>query len=144
VPKASGMKFHYLDHDTDAVVMTPPVQNTWYEVFHDYDVRLLWCVVSQSNTEAAAKDIEARWTIDGNVYFKLQAAASGTGYRIFRSFELSAGGTNGLTFDTVNYNAGRFVDKRGHDFKVEIRITSALGTNQILTAYCVRETLELT
>ena len=144
MPKASGMKFHYLDHDTDVQSLAPPVQNTWYEVFHAYDVRLLWCTVTQANDETAAKDIEVRWTIDGNVYLGIGNCASASPYYVFRRLLPSAGGTAGLIILAGTQNAAYGVDKRGQDFKVEVRITSALGTNQTLICRCVRETLELT
>ena len=137
-------KHHYLDHDTDVVDESPPDQNTWYEVFHAQDVRLLWCWIRQKNDEAAAKDVEVRWTIDGNVYFASVSLADDTDSYVYRSWTPSAAGTSGLVVDTANRNAAWFVDKRGQDFKVEIRMTSLPGTNQRLRCYCVRETLEVT
>jgi len=144
VPKAFGQKFHYLDHDTDERILAPPVLNQWYEIFHAYDVRLLWCILYQTNVEAAAKNLEMRWTIDGTVYFGAIAAADSTVYWGFRDSVPSAGGTAGLGILGAILNSAYFIDKRGQDFKVEVRITSALGTNQTLMCRCVRETLELT
>jgi hypothetical protein len=145
-PKAAGanVKYAYLDHDTDVQDLAPPVLNQWYTVFDADDVRLLWCEVIQSNTEAAAKNIEVKWTIDGTVYFCTVAANSGTSYLVYRSTLASAGGTSGLWFAATSFNAAYYVDKRGQDFKVEVRIVSALGTAQTLTGRCVRETLEQT
>lgn len=146
MPAASGahIKYMWLDHDTDVVSLAPPVLNQWYTVFHAYDVRLLWCTLYQVNDEAAAKNIEMQWTIDGNVYFGTFGPNNNTRYSTFRDWWESAGGTSGISFGIADYNAGWFVDKRGQDFKVEIRIVSALGTNQTLRCYCVRETLEPT
>jgi len=138
------MKFHYLDHDTDIVSEAPPVQNTWYEVFHAYDVRLSWCEILQTNTETAAKDIQIRWTIDGNVYFVQRSLANNTIEYIHRNRLPSTGGTAGLGYTATEVNANKYTDKRGQDFKVEVRIISALGTAQTLICRCVRETLELT
>ena len=135
---------HYQDHDTDEVDMIPPVQNTWYEVFDAEDVRLIWCYCYQKNDEAAAKDVEIRWTIDGNVYFSSVGLLDDTDRYVYRNRDPSAGGTEGLSFDAVKYSAAYHVDKRGHRFKVEIRMTEAVGTNQILRCRCVRETLEET
>jgi len=132
------------DRDTDFLSVSPPVLNQWYTVFDSHDVRLLWCAIFQSNTEVAAKHIEVRWTIDGNVYFVDDNLGSGAYDYIFRSFAPSAGGTDGLWFNTTYVNAARYVDKRGINFKVEVRITSALGTNQVLRCWCVRENLNLT
>jgi len=146
VPKALGygQKFHYLDHDTEMVDLAPPEQNDWYEVFTDEDVRLLLCVVRQTNTEAAAKTIEIRWTLDGNVYLGSVSAANNTLCYVYRNHVPSTGGTLGLSIDTSWRNACFYVDKRGINFKVEVRITSALGTNQTLLCRCMRETLEST
>ena len=132
------------DHDTDEVLETPPVQNTWYEVFDAEDVRLIWCWIYQSNTENDAKDIEVRWTIDGNVYFVAVALDDATPNYIYRIWTPSGGGTAGLASTATEANAGHYVDKRGLDFKVEIRMTSVPGTNQLLQCRCVRETLEVT
>ncbi|TKJ36872.1 hypothetical protein CEE36_11335 [candidate division TA06 bacterium B3_TA06] len=144
MPRASGQKYHYQDHDSDVVDEAPPVQNTWYEVFHAYDVRLLWCVLEQDNEENAAKTCEVRWTIDGNVYFASISLDDATAYFVFRNHLASAGGTAGLSMTTTFRNAAGFPGKRGQDCKVEVRITDVLGTNQRLQCWCVRETLELT
>jgi len=139
-----GAKFHYDDHDTDLVNEAPPVQNTWYEVFHAYDVRHLYCVIRQVNDEAAAKTVEVRWTIDGNVYLANPALASNQINWVFRNYLPSSGGTGGLANSTAERMAAFYQSKRGKDYKVEIRITAALGTNQTLTCWCVRETEDLT
>lgn len=144
MPRASGQKYHYYDHDTDALNAAPPVQNTWYEIFDAEDVRLIWCVVWQTNDETAAKDVEVRWTIDGNVYFTSDSLANNTNEFYYRAWAASAVGTAGLTGTTTQHNAGWDVDKRGQSFKVEVRMTSVPGTNQTLRVRCVRETLELT
>ena len=133
-----------MDHDSDVVDESPPVQNTWYEVFHAEDVRLIWCRIVQNNGEAAAKDIEVRWTIDGNEYLGTIAAADGAGHHVYKDALPSTGGTSGLTIGSALNIAGLRTDKRGLDFKVEVRITSVPGTNQRLRCWCVRETLEVT
>jgi len=146
VPKALGygQKFHYADLDTQYIEQIPPEQNNWYEVFTDEDVRLLLCVIRQTNTEAAAKEIQIRWTIDGNVYWGAVTAANNTLYYVFRDQQPSNGGTAGLSIATSWRNACFYVDKRGINFSVEVRLTSVPGTNQILNCWCVKETLEIT
>lgn len=144
MPKAFGQKFMYLDHDSDVVNEAPPVLNQWYTAFDALDVRLIWCRARQTNVETAAKDINVRWTIDGNVYFVNTTMDNNTWYYVFRYPNASTGGTLGLATGTPIENAGYHVDKRGQSFKVEVRIVSALGTNQTLECECVRETLELT
>lgn len=132
------------DLDTQEVSEAPPTLNQWYPVFDDEDVRHLWCVVIQTNDEAAAKQLQIRWTIDGNVYFLQWNANNNTYYYIYRNFAPSAAGTAGLSSSTSRLNAGDQVDKRGLAYKVEVRQTGAIGTNQTLLCDCVIETLELT
>lgn len=144
MPKAFGQKFMWRDHDTDQVSLAPPVQNQWYEVFHGYDVQLLRCRILQVNGEAVAKIIEVRWTIDGNVYFTSDSINNNIENFVYRANAPSTGGTDGIDVTTSFVAAARNTNKCGQDFKVEVRITSALGTNQTLLCQCVRETLELT
>jgi len=132
------------DHDTDVVDESPPIQNTWYEVFDAEDVRLIWCWIYQSHTEAAAQDVEVRWTIDGTVYLASVSLDDSTANFIYRTNAPSAGGTGGLVAVATLQNAGYHVDKRGLSFKVEVRMTSVPGTAQLLRCRCVRETLEVT
>jgi hypothetical protein len=134
----------YLDHDTDVVSEAPPILNQWYTVFDDEDVRLLGCFIKQSNDEVAAKDIEVRWTCDGNVYFVSADTANSVEYEVYRTKIPSWAGIDGL--NSVPAAVVPFVtrDKRAQSFKVEVRIVSVLGTNQTLECYCVRETLEPT
>jgi hypothetical protein len=145
-PKAAGanVKYAYLDHDTDLVDVSPPVLNQWYTVFDAYDVRLLWCLVEHINTTPQNETIEIRFTIDGTVYFGSQNAVTTTEYWVYRGTYQSAGGTGGLLVSAAQVNGACYVDKRGQHFKVEVRISSALGANQRLICRCVRETLEQT
>lgn len=132
------------DHDTDVVNETPPVQNTWYEVFDAEDVRLIWCTIYQVSDDIVAKDIEVRWTIDGNVYFIAVSLDDSTLSYIFKNTYGSTGRTAGLGSSAAAVNAGYHTDKRGLAFKVEVRMTSVPGVNQSLRCYCTRETLEVT
>ena len=147
MPAAHGgasKKYWLMDHDAAAIFENPPEKDTWYEVFHAYDVRLIWCVVLQSNQETNSHNLEVRWTIDGNVYLDQFSAGNNVAYYIFRNYNPSLGGTLGLEADDEPKNAAFYVDKRGLDFKVEVRDTDANDTNQILQASCVYETLEET
>lgn len=137
------VKYAWQDHDADEVSEAPPVQNTWYEVFDAEDVRLLLCLVRQENDETAVKDIEVRWTVDGTVYVRASTLNHATNYWIHRAEDPSTA-ANELVASTSRYNAGFYTDKRGLSFKVEVRITSPVGTNQTLVCRCVRETLEAT
>jgi len=144
VPKAFGAKYHYRDHDSIRVIVAPPIQNQWYTVLDAHDVRLLWCVTYQNNDDLAAKDIEVRWTIDGNVYLGTVSLPNITYRYWFRYWPLSAGGTGGLLSTLGDINPAYYVDKRGIDFKIEFRMTSVPGTNQSMRIIVTYETLELT
>lgn len=144
VAYAANVKRWLQDHDTDLVDQEPPVQNTWYTVFNANDVRLLICEVEQYNDEEAAKDIEVRWTCDGNVYVHAMTAVAGDQYYIYRNKYESSELQEPLGDSPTLVNAAMYVDKRALSFKVEVRITSVVGTNQILVGRCVRETLEQT
>jgi len=138
----SGARTAWMDHDGVMLAQDDPVQNQWYPVIHDYNVRLIWCVVMQSNDEAAAKHLEITWTIDGNVYFFTDDFVSGTMYYIYKDRLPSVGGTSGLQWSTTILNAAHYVDKRGLDFAIDARIIDVGGTNQLLGAFAVYETLE--
>jgi hypothetical protein len=147
MPQASAgaaKKYAYLDHDSDHLQQTDPVPNSWYEVFHAYDVRLIWCVVLQHNDDSAAKNLEVRWTIDGTEYFVALSATDSAPYWIYRDYLDSNAGSQGLTSSTTFENAAHSVDKRGQDFKVEVRQTSNASNPAMLQCWCVRETLEVT
>ena len=146
MPQAHGGKNKYWlqDHDTDKVELTPPILNQWYTVFDADDVRLLWCWINQTNDEQVTKHIQVRWTIDGTAYFVDVAVGNNNPAWIWRNWLPSTAGTLGLTADANPMNGAALIDKRGLHFKVEVRIVTALGTNQTLTCYCVRETLEPT
>jgi hypothetical protein len=147
MPAASGAgtpKQMWFDHDTDIVDVTPPVQNQWYTVFDAEDVRLLWCVMYQHDPDNGARNVEVKWTIDGTVYFIAFSLADSNYVWIWRNYEASTGGTLGLDKDTTQFNAAKYVDKRGQSFKVEIRTTSAGSGTANLRCWCVRETLEPT
>ena len=144
VAHAGETKYAYLDHDTDVIYEAPPILNQWYTVFDAEDVRLLWCLVFQYNDDSTAKNVAVRWTVDGTVYFGQSLLTHNVDYYVFRNVYPSTGGIHGLDLSLVPLDAGSYVDKRGHSFKVEVRITTALGTNQELYCYCVRETLEQT
>lgn len=138
--EAAEVHYHYRDHDTDEVDELPPVQNTWYEVFHAQDVRLLKCVIWHINDEAAIKAVEVRWTIDGNIYLVITNLDSNVTTWVRRTYQPSAAGTDGLAVAGTFRNADWYTDKRGLDFKVEVRMTGVPGTNQRLQCWCVRET----
>jgi hypothetical protein len=150
-PQASGaggggvaVKYAYLDHDSYLVAEHPPIQNQWYVLFDELDVRALVIAIEQDNGENAAKELEMRWTCDGNVYLHTFNADSGQQYYASRSKRESGSGDELEILDVVQTPMLGVLDKRAQHFKVEIRITSALGTVQNLNGWAVIETLEVT
>jgi hypothetical protein len=96
-------------------------------------------LLTQSNDEVAAKDVEIRLTVNGVAFTNTLSCDSGTAYYVHWIADAT-----GITMDTVD---GLFLfvpipapgDQASslpqilHDFKLEARITSAAGTNQTLT-----------
>ena len=138
------VKYAYRDHDTDLLVLIPPVQAQWYTLFDAEDVRCLYCKIYQENGEGNPKNIKVKWTIDGTVYYVVAAIVSVTDGWIFRNEEESGGGTGGLEVSATRVMAGYTTDKRGQNFKVEVCMSSAPGSFQQMRCWAVRETLEQT
>ena len=144
MPRAGGSivqfrRYDYEDQDSYRVNETPPVQNTWYTGFDEECVRHIWSVIRQKNDESAAKVVEVKWTIDGHVYFISISFDHDTPTWIHRNRYHSAGGTAGLGSSATMVNAAYYVAKRGLAYKTEIRMVSALGTNQSLSMWDVAE-----
>jgi hypothetical protein len=138
------VKYWLQDHDTDLVNESPPVQNQWYTIFEDDDVRLLTCAVMATDLMEAGSDLAVRWTLDGNVYLLTFNNASGVQDYIYRTKYPS--GTNLELAKLANPMMAmqQFGDKRALHMKIEVRKTSACLATDILQAWCVRETLEAT
>lgn len=141
---AGGKKYHYLAYDT-AYLDQVPVQNTWYTVLEDEDVRLLWCRFEHINDDSDPQDMEIRWTLDTHVFFQSAAGLNGGTPRwVYRNFQESAAGTQGLIITADEYNADKYTDIRAQNCKIEIRMTSAPVKNPAIHCWVVYETLEET
>jgi hypothetical protein len=141
---AGKTKYAWMDNDTAEVYEAPPILNQWYTVVEDDDLRLLVFAMFQTNEENAAKDLEVRWTLDGNIYLLQANEDAGLVVYVSRNIEPSGSGSELSTSVQWKNAMNQYLDKRCLHGKLEIRITSALGTNQILNAKCVYETLEAT
>lgn len=138
-------KYHFQDHDPAYLNQVPPDKDTWYTVLEDTDVRLIQFAVYQNNDEVAAKDIEVKWTLDTHVYFiALDGFEADEQLNLKKDKHPSTGGTAGLGYQTYTGAIPHDMDKRAHSAKLEVRMTSAAGTNQVLRAWCLYETLEET
>jgi len=147
MPAAHGgasKKYWLMDHEPAEVILASPVTDVWYPVLTESDVRLLLFSIMQINDDEAVKDIEVRWTLDGNVYtVEIQNAENGAQYYIAKDKHSSVVGGLDNNIDLISCG-GKILDKRALEAKLEIRITSACGTNQMLIGACLYETLEET
>jgi hypothetical protein len=140
----AAKKYAYLDHDPPHLVQVPPVINTWYQLYHDYDVRQLLMSALYRDDEETGATIEVRWTCDGNIYVSSVDADDQIQYYIYKTKY------NSVEIQPLNDDfgpggyKGLYRDKRAQDFKVEVRVTTAVGTNARLEAWALYETLEVT
>ncbi len=113
-----------------------PVQNTWYTVLNAKNVRIKSIQLKQSNDEAAAKTLAIRGAVDGNA---IAASSSAPANNVWLNQGLS-----GVvdSFPASVREAAYYVSLDAKSATVEIEITSALGTNQLLFASVQYEQLE--
>jgi hypothetical protein len=148
-PQAQGayqapVKYAWMDHDPPYILIAPPTINVWYTLYHDYDVRQLLMAVLQHNDEEANQDIEVRWVCDGNTYLWASSLTEGSQKYLYKT-KYNKLNADTLLVDTIDGNDNpSYRDKRALDFKVDIRITSAVTASQTLEAYALYETLEVT
>jgi len=138
------VKYAYLHHDSGYVNEAPPIQNQWYTVFDDVDVRVIRAQMRQGNGAAAAKDVEWRYTIDGLVYGISFSLPNGAYWDLWRDRGSSPFGLTASATATEALNAAIRVDLRGQSVKAEVRLVGVPGANQTLQAWGVYETLEVT
>lgn len=138
------VKYAYLDHETPVVAQSPPVQNVWYTVFQDDDVRLKLCWVMQNQVPAAAEDVEVEWLIDGVAWLWSGSLANDVGQFVYRYYGPSTWPANDLRAQVAYINAMGAVDQRGHSIRVRVRMTSAPAATSTLYCSAVHETLEVT
>ena len=146
MPQASGasLKYAWMDHPPAFIAQPDPDQNQWYEIYHDYDVRQILMDVCYYDDEMTGADIEIRWTIDGNVYLGAIEADDLLQYYVYKNKYGVDGPTQLDTTRFTDTGVPLYHDKRGLDFRVEARITTAHGTNSVLLCHAVYETLEVT
>lgn len=132
---------HYWPRHRDGYVAVgnPPVLNQWYTVIDELDVAITWLTLRQNNTENAAKNLGVRFTVDGVVYQTTFSVPAASDQYIYRHPYRSVDTPPGLAMDAVMRNAGYTTQWRAQAFKFEARITSPLGTAQLLVARAVPE-----
>lgn len=138
------VKYAWQDHDP-AYLNQIPVQNVWYTVAHVYDFRELLFAAKYDDDEHNFPTYEVRWTLDGNVYFGSFAEEDNLQLYVRKDKYPSNAGTTGLYYNTAMVGSYHlYDDKRGLDGLFQIRITNAVGTNPLLEAWLLYETLEQT
>ena len=122
-------KHHYKYQPVAQLNQDPPVQNTWYTALDaNGGLRIRILGVRQINDEAAAKNIEFRMTIDGvsiDASVRLQTSPTWYYWTLGPGVERVSGGT--FIVMAQLYEAIECLDAL-----IEIRMTSAPGTNQFL------------
>jgi hypothetical protein len=125
---------------------TPPVQNTWYTVLdHTGAGELKYVSTNQTNDETAAKDRQVRITVDGVVFNFLVnvSQANNTIHNWFLYYFVA-----GPLYNIYSGTGYRCIMSEDEGFRykdsilVEHRMTSAVGTNQIIMCGVGYETLE--
>ena len=141
---SAANKYWLKDHDTAYINITSPVQNQWYTVLQADDVRILVFAFMEIDLLAAGADFEIRWTLDGNVYSTADNYASGIQIYVTRNKYPSGIGTGLSTQVGIQSAMLSLLDKRALMAKLEIRIKSVTLATDVLAAWCVYETLEVT
>lgn len=144
IPPIVVPKYAYLHHDSGFVNVAPPIQNQWYTVFEDEDVRVIRAQMRQTNGASAALDVEWRYTVDGLVYAVSFSLPHNALYDVWRDKGPSPGGISVTATLTEKLTAAMRVDLRGQSVKAKVRLVGAPGANQTLQAWGVYETLEVT
>lgn len=122
--------------------MAPPTLNEWHTILDTTeDVRALFISLVQTNTETGAKNVNIKITIDGITLTKATdlSAIHATYYYAYIGSNVDA-----LAIITTFVLPCYYYPLEGQSMKVEMRITSALGTAQTLYGYVQYETLEAT
>jgi hypothetical protein len=141
---ATSAKYWLKDHDTAYLNEVAPIKNQWYTVLQAQDVRILTFAFMETDLLAQGCEIEVRWTLDGNIYLYSSDFSSGTQIYISRTKYPSIVGGLAASTGVKVLAMLNTIDKRALDAKLEVRIISDTLPTDILNAWCVYETLEVT
>jgi len=120
--------FAYRSYPLAELNQDPPTVDTWYPVLDgQIDCRLVFCAVRQINDEAAAKNLEVRWVLDGETFSAAFSADNDTWYYVYR-----VATSNALAETASVVATGYYAARHAQLADVDVRITSAVGTNQEL------------
>lgn len=154
---AAVTKFGWKLYNTLTDTRAPPTQNVYHEVFDLADgSKLHYITVEQNNDETDAKNVDIRFTIDGQTYELIGTAlAHGEIYYIYwedigqdpPAAKLKIRNDSPLTIfgmaaeDSLGAKTPRTALEM-HDCKFEYRMTSVPGTNQTLVSKYRKSLLE--
>lgn len=146
MPRASAayvaqVKYWRRHYPLAVLDQVPPVQNTWYTLLETVeDVWLAFVRVLQANDEVAVKNINMRWTADGRTLTR-QAGDLGQANNTTNWWSLQSNTLDDISGSTTITPAGTAIDGGGPFFglsvKLEVRLTSVVGTNQTLRARAI-------
>jgi hypothetical protein len=136
------VKYHYRKEPVATLNQDPPVATTYYTCLDTTeDVRLIWVAIRQINDETNAKDVNIRITIDG---ITLDRSADLSLANNTWAFAYLTHDADGLGISTTAFQPNYYTDMRGLSVKVEMKVQSAVGTNQKLDGRVQYETLQPT
>lgn len=144
---ASGLGLKYMwKHNALATLdQDPPVQNTWYTILDTTeDVRLVQIQTKQTNDETVAKNLQVRITMDGETYTSgNESQNNNTTYYWYVEVDGTITVTD-ISSSRLTAAGPGYSTIHGQSVKVEVRITSVIGTNQTLDGRVFYETWEET
>jgi len=118
---------------------TPPTSGVYYTLLDTtIDARVLLVAIRHKSDEAGAKDITIKFTIDGQTIEQaLTGIADDTWKYIYKAV------ASDTFWDSATYyNLGGRCAYEAHSIKIEVKLTTAVGTNQELEAVCHYSTRE--
>lgn len=139
MPMSVGLRKFMWEKQPFATINLTPVQNTWYTVLDTTKfVKLIYLVLGQGNAETADKSCQLQVVMDGITHTMPNVSISNNVYKYCYLHPLS----DEMRAIDALINAAYYDSWEGHSVKVEARLTSAVGTNQILRSRVQHEILK--
>ena len=136
----SPARFHWKFKPLAVLDQAAPVFNQWYTVLDTTSkIRLYSISLKQVNDEIADKGIGVQVIIDG-VTTSASSTTCGSGVV---NYSYLNNNLDGFAIDTPIKAVGYYVALHGKSIKVQVKNTSALGTNQRLYGYVRYAQLEV-
>lgn len=132
-------KYHYKFQPIAKLNQVPPEQDTWYTALDETGgLRIKYLVIRQINDDATNKNIDVRMTIDG---ISIDATVKSQDNNTFYYWLIGAG-VERVSGDTTSWALYLYEALKCEEALIEIRTTSAPGTNQKLQGRIHFEKLE--